>query len=103
MKHMVSYKLKPERVAENERLAAAVYDALREARPPGLRYATFRLGDGVSFVHIVSHEEADGSNALTSLPAFKAFSAGVKERCVDPPVRVDLTEIGSYGFFENRE
>ena len=61
MKHMVSYKLKPERVTENERLAAAVYEALREARPAGLRYATFRLGDGVSFVHIVSHDEPDGT------------------------------------------
>jgi hypothetical protein len=100
MKHMVSYKLKPDRVAENERLAAAVYDALKQARPAGLRYATFRLEDGVSFVHIVAHDEPDGSNALTSLPAFKAFSAGVRERCETPPVRVELTEIGSYGFFD---
>jgi hypothetical protein len=100
MKHMVSYKLKPDRVAENERLAAAVYDALKQARPPGLRYATFRLEDGVSFVHIVSHGEPEGSNALTSLPAFKAFSAGVGERCETPPLRVELTEIGSYGFFD---
>ena len=99
MKHMVSYTVKPECVAENERLAAAVYEALSQAKPAGLRYATFRLGDGVSFVHIVSHEEADGSNALTALPVFKAFSAGVKDRCVALPVRVDLTEIGSYGFF----
>lgn len=99
MKHMVSYRLKPDCVAENERLAAAVYDALRLARPAGLRYATFRLEDGVSFVHIVAHDEADGSNALTSLPAFKAFSAGVRERCETPPMRVELTEIGSYGFF----
>jgi len=97
---MVRYKLKPERVAENERLAAAVYDALREARPAGLRYATFRLEDGVSFVHIVSHDAADGSNALTALPAFQAFLAGVRERCVEPPVRVELTEIGAYGFFD---
>ena len=98
---MVSYKVKADRVAENERAATAVYEALREARPEGLRYATFRLGDGVSFVHIVSHEEADGSNALTALPAFKAFSAGVKERCVEPPQRVEITEIGSYGFFSD--
>ena len=99
MKHMVRYKLKADRVAENERLARAVYDALQAARPAGLRYATFRLDDGVSFMHIVSHEEADGSNALTSLPAFKAFAAGVKERCDEPPVTTQLTEIGSYGFF----
>ena len=99
MKHMVRYKLKPDRVAENERLARGVFDALRQSRPPGLRYATFRLADGVSFMHLVSHEEPDGANALTSLPAFKAFAEGVKERCDEPPVRVELTEIGSYGFF----
>ena len=99
MMHMVSYRLKPDRVAENERLAAAVYDALRQARPPGLRYATFRLEDGVSFIHIVAHEEADGSNALTALPAFKAFASGVKERCEVLPARVELATIGSYGFF----
>ena len=99
MKHMVSYKIKADRVAENERYVMAVYEALRQTRPSGLRYATFRHGDGVSFIHIVSHEEADGSNALTALPAFKAFAAGVKERCDEPPVRVELTEIGSYGFF----
>lgn len=98
---MVSYTLKPDRVAENERLAKAVYDALRSSSPAGLRYATFRLGDGVSFVHIVSHEEREGTNALTALPAFQAFAAGVKDRCVAPPVRVDLTEIGSYGFFDS--
>lgn len=99
-KHMVSYKVKPGRAAENERAAAAVYEALHAARPAGLRYATFRLEDGVSFVHIVAHAEADGSNALTSLPAFKAFAEGVRERCAEPPVRVELTEIGSYGFFD---
>jgi len=99
MKHMISYKLKPDRVAENERLAKAVYDALEQTQPQGLHYATFKLGDGVSFIHIVSHEESDGANALTSLPAFKAFSEGVKDRCELAPTRVELTEIGSYGFF----
>ena len=64
MKHMVSYTLKADRVAENERLAAAVYDALKAHRPPGLRYATFKLEDSVSFIHIVSHDEADGSLSL---------------------------------------
>ena len=37
---------------------------------------------------------------LTSLPAFQAFAAGVKERCVVPPERSELTEIGSYGWFD---
>jgi hypothetical protein len=99
MKRMVQYKVKADRVAENEGYVRAVYEALHQARPPGLRYATFRLADGVSFIHLVSHEAADGANALTALPAFKAFTAGIRERCEVPPVTVELEEIGSYGFF----
>lgn len=39
------------------------------------------------------------ANALTALPAFKAFTAGIQDRCDVLPHRVDLTEIGAYGFF----
>ena len=99
MKHMIRYTLKPERVADNERLSRAVYDALKRQRPAGVHYATFKLADGVGFVHLVSYDEGVSNTALTALPEFKAFSEGVKERCVEPPVRSDLTEIGSYGFF----
>ena len=63
-KVVVRYKVKPERVEENERLIGAVYAELAESAPEGLRYATFRLDDGVSFVHIASIDTADGSNPL---------------------------------------
>ena len=39
---MVRYKVKPDRVAENEALVRAVYEELRAPQPAGLRYATFR-------------------------------------------------------------
>ena len=97
--HMIRYTLKPDRVDENERLSRAVFDALRRQRPAGLHYATFRLGDGVSFMHVVSYDDGASADALTSMPEFKAFTEGVKARCADPPARTDLTEIGSYGFF----
>jgi hypothetical protein len=38
--------------------------------------------------------------ALTALPAFQAFAEGVEDRCETPSVSVELTEIGSYGFFD---
>lgn len=99
MKRMVRYKLKADRVAENERYIIGVYEELKRIKPSGLRYATFRLDDGVSFVHLVSHEAEDGGNALTALPAFKAFAVGIRERCEEPPVTVEMKEVGSYGFF----
>ena len=100
MKQMVSYKLKPDRVAENEALVLAVFKALIRAKPAALSYATFRQPDGVSFIHLVSYTQPDGRYALTSLPEFKAFAQGIEDRCEAPPVRVELTEIGSYGVFD---
>ena len=96
---MVRYKVKTGRAAENERYIESVFEQLQRDRPPGLRYATFKLADGVSFIHIASHEAADGSDPLRDLPAFKAFTATIKDRCEDPPAVVELTEVGSYGFF----
>ena len=96
---MVRYRVKAERVAENERHIVQVFEQLERERPAGVRYASFKLEDGVSFVHIVSREVPDGRNPLSELSAFKAFAAGVRERCEEPPVTVKLNEIGSYGFF----
>jgi hypothetical protein len=91
---MVRYKVKPERVEENEALVRAVYAELRSTEPDGLQYATFRLDDGLSFVHIASVEE--GTNPLPELTAFKAFLADIRDRCDEPPVTSQLQQIGSY-------
>jgi hypothetical protein len=96
---MIRYKVKPDRVAENEELVRAVYDELRETAPAGLRYATFKLDDGVSFVHLVSVETVDGSNPLREISAFARFQSGVQDRCDEQPVADDLTEVGSFGWF----
>src|SRR5215471_9556263 len=53
---MVRYRVNPDRVAENEQLVRAVYDELAASQPEGLQYATFKLPDGVTFVHIARHD-----------------------------------------------
>ena len=91
---MVRYKVKPDRVEENERYIRAVFDELKAGAPDGVRYASFKLDDGASFMHFASLE-GDG-NPLQELSAFKAFTADIGARCDEPPVVVDLSEIGSY-------
>ncbi len=98
---MVRYKVKADRAAENESYIKQVFEQLDRERPAGIRYATCKLDDGVSFVHIASIQSTDGGNPLTELAAFKAFSAGIKDRCEEPPVTVKLNEVGSYEFFES--
>jgi hypothetical protein len=98
-KIMVRYKVKPDRAQENEQLVRAVYEELQRTAPAGLRYATFKLADGVSFVHVASNETEDGHSPLRDVKAFGDFQKDVAERCAEPPVVSDLSEVGSYRFW----
>lgn len=91
---MVSYKVKPDRVAEHEALIRAVFGELASTAPAGIHYGAFKQPDGVSFVHIafVSAEK----NPLDAIAAFKAFTAQIKDRCDVPPAAVELSEIGAF-------
>jgi hypothetical protein len=97
---IVRYKVKPELAQENERLVRAVYDELEHSAPAGLRYATFKLADGVSFVHLASIETNDGHNPLRDVDAFKRFQANAGERQDEPAVTSELREISSYRMFD---
>ena len=94
---IVRYKVKPDRVEENEALVRAVYEELDRTGPAGLHYATFRQADGVSFVHISITEVGDDArHPLSDVEAFARFQATIGERCDEPPVVTELEEIGSY-------
>jgi hypothetical protein len=92
---MVRYKVRPDRADENVALVEAVYAQLARERPDALHYATFRLPDGVSFMHIVIDTDAPGA-ILGGLDAFKAFTADIESRCDEPPVVTELVPVGSY-------
>ena len=80
-KVLVRYKVKPQFAADNQQYVEKVFEELRSSSPHGLRYATFKLSDGVSFVHIASIETENGDNPLAQTQAFQNFQAGIKERC----------------------
>jgi hypothetical protein len=93
---MVRCKVLPDRAGENESLVRAVYEQLARERPEGLHYATFKLPDGVSFMHVVFETDGPG-RILNEVAAFKAFTAEIEGRCEEPPVATELTLIGWYG------
>jgi len=95
---MVRYKVKPDQAGINEELVRAVYDELHRSAPGGLRYATFQLDDGVSFVHLAETE--DGQNPLAEVKAFQEFQKDIRERCDEAPVVSELREIGSFRLFD---
>ncbi len=91
---MVRYTVKPDRVDENERLVRAVYDELSRTQPDGYQYSTYRLDDGVTFVHVSRSES--GRGPLPELEAFQRFQENIGERCEEAPVVTDIETIGSY-------
>ena len=96
---LVRYKVKADRAAENENYIKSVFEELSQSQPDGIRYASFKLDDGVSFVHIASIETETGDNPLSQIEAFKTFQENIKDRCEEPPVAMDLQDIGAYRLF----
>jgi len=92
-RHVVRYRTRPELADENARLIQNVFLELAAKSPAGLHYAVLRLSDD-TFLHIV--ERGEGPNPLQAYESFRAFSGGVKERCVEPPQFCDAEVVGNY-------
>lgn len=77
-----------------------MFEELRASRLAGIRYASFKLADGASFVHFAVIDTTDGSNPLASLASFKRFQRGLRDRCVESPVALDLVPVDDYGLLK---
>jgi len=95
---MVRSRVKTESVAAIEAALRAMFSAIQEARPQGIRYASFRLPDGVTYVAWLELDDG-AENPLPSLPAFREFQEHLKNWLAEPPVVEPLMVIGSYRFF----
>ena len=97
---IVRYKVKADKAEENIGYIEAVFEALKNYAPDGIRYTSMVADDGVSFTHIASIETADDSNPLADLPEFQAFVADIGSRCEEPPAPVTQQMIGAYRCFD---
>ncbi len=90
-KTLIRYRVKPEKVAENQRLVEDVFRELHAKSPKDTRYLVLKLADG-TFCHLFE----DGSGAIASLDAFAAFRRGGEERRLDEPQRLEAIIVGNY-------
>ncbi len=96
MKHvMVRYTVKPERTEENAAQIQQVFEKLKQTAPAGLSYASYRMEDHVSFVHVASIAD-DANNPLRALTEFQTFTESVRDRCTVMPVSSTLQQMGEY-------
>jgi hypothetical protein len=93
---VVRYKTKPDRADENQHLIEKVFAELSEMDATGFAYASFRLDDGVSFVHVVVEEDGGGSVSLADVAAFREFQAGIADRCEEQPVATGAKVVGAH-------
>ena len=99
MKSLIRYKTKPEYADENQRLVEKVYEELTERDPLGVHYATLRLDDGVTFMHLFTTDSDAASNTLGGVAAFAEFLRDLPRRCAEPPVSQPVSVVGSYRMF----
>jgi hypothetical protein len=95
---MVRSKVKAESVTDVEAAIEKVFSAIEQAQPAGVRYASSRLGDGVTFVALLELEDGV-DNPLPALPAFVEFQEDLKKWMAEPPTLEQMTVVGSYRLF----
>jgi len=95
---MVRAKIKEENVADALAATEKVIQALEQAQPAGVRYASSMLSDGVTFVALVELE-SDGGHPLRGFPAYAEMVENLKQWYAEPPAVENMTVIGSYRLF----
>jgi thioredoxin-like negative regulator of GroEL len=95
---MVRAKIKEENVADARAAVEKVIQALEEAQPAGVQYASCLLSDGVTFVALLELEP-DGGIPLRELPEYAELLENLKQWQPEPPTVEQMTVIGSYGLF----
>ncbi|MDE5441435.1 hypothetical protein GWG65_08215 [Bradyrhizobium sp. CSA207] len=93
---LVQYRVKPEKVEENQRLIVGVFRELAARAPKDVEYLVFQLDDGTfcTFCHLVS----DPLEVLQKLSAFAAFQHNGDARRLTVPVQNRAGIIGNYRF-----
>lgn len=93
---VVRYEMRPETADENQRLIENVFAELTDKNPEGVRYASIRLADGVTFVHFGT--TPDDGNPLGEIAAFQEFQRAFGERAATKPDASGGELLGAYGF-----
>jgi hypothetical protein len=74
----VQYTVKSEFVEQNRKNIRAVMAELNANPIDGLRYSTYLLPDGVSFMHLSIAKDAETSGKLGQMELFKIFQAELR-------------------------
>jgi hypothetical protein len=92
--------LKEEHVEEAVAMVKRMFAAIEREGLEGIRYASVRLEDGVTFLALLELEDGV-ENPLLGLPEAKEFYDRLPELYAEPPEVGPGTVIGSYRLFSD--
>jgi len=95
---MVRAKIKVDSIDEIEAAGRKLFSAIDRERLQGIRYASFRLPDGVTYLNFLQLEDGI-QNPLPALPEGKEFGEKLKSWLAEPVSSEPLAIIGSYRLF----
>ena len=72
---LIRYRVKPDKIEENQRLVEGVFRELHAKAPAQVRYLVLQLSDG-TFCHLVD----DSTRTVASLDAFERFLTERREQ-----------------------
>jgi hypothetical protein len=95
---MIRANVKPEHVGDIESALKTMFAALEVHQPKGVKYASSRASNGVSFILLLALENP-AENPLGAIPEFKVFQESLKAWLAEPSIPEPLTVIGTYNLF----
>jgi hypothetical protein len=90
--------IKEEHLADIEAALKTMFAAINAHQPPGVRYASSRVGDTSTYMILLALDQP-GDNPLTAIPEFRAFQGQIQGWLAEPTVPQPLTVMGSYNLF----
>lgn len=101
----VQYTVKDDYVQKNKENIEKVMGDLRAMNNPNIKYSSFLLDDGKTFVHFAMYPDQETGNIVSELDSFIAFRAELKASGPEvPPKAENLSLVASaWEFFEGRQ
>jgi len=91
----VQYSTRAEYAAINKENIQQVVNELKTINHPGIRYSTYILPDGKTFMHFDQFENEEAHLFLQSLESFKKFAAALHASQLEVEPKLDLLSLAA--------
>ncbi|TWJ03219.1 hypothetical protein JN11_00756 [Mucilaginibacter frigoritolerans] len=89
----VHYTARPEFVATNQQNIAAIVKELKSLNHPGIKYTTWLLPDGKTFMHFDQFESEEAHLVLQNLASFKKFAEELNSSQLEVEPKLELLNL----------